>query len=106
MPQVGDIEMGEATIVGEEPIGPGGGSRGDGGCGNLGPHDGDVVLQTTNGGLIGLGALEEGVGGDLGNLPEVVGAPPGAEGLEDGEGGLGGDASFREDGLRKCWRRG
>ena len=48
-----------------------------------------------DGGLVGLGALEEGAGGDLGNLPEVVGTPPGAEGLQDGEGRLGGDASFR-----------
>ena len=104
--QVRDVEVGEATVVGEKALGPGSGSRGDGGCSGSGSHEGDVALQTTDSGLVGLGALEEGAGGDLGNLPEVVGASPGAEGLKDGESGLGGDASLREDGLRKCWRSG
>ena len=89
-----------------------GGSRGDGGWGRMsGPQEGDVSLQALDGGLVGLCALEESVraGRCRKNLPEVVGtssecrelAPPG-----DGEGGLGGDASFREDGLRKCRRGG
>ena len=105
-PQVGDEEVGEVAVVREEPLWPGGGSRGDGGCSDSDPQVGNVSLQALDGGLIGLCALEEGVGGDLCNLSEVVGLPPGAEGLQDGEGGLGGDASLREDGLNKCRRGG
>ena len=44
MSQVGDVEVGEAAVVGEEPVGSGGVSRGDGGCSNSGSHDSDVVL--------------------------------------------------------------
>ena len=46
------------------------------------------------------------MGGDLGNLPEVVGVPPGAEGLKDGKGRLGGDVSLHKDRLRKCQQGG
>ena len=34
--QVGDEELGKEVVVGNEPVGYGGGSRGDRGCGNLG----------------------------------------------------------------------
>ncbi|KAF8489664.1 hypothetical protein F5888DRAFT_1638505 [Russula emetica] len=104
--QVGDEEVGEAAVVGKEPIRSGGSLGSDGGCGGSGSQEGDIPLQTLDSGLVGLRALEEGVGGDLGNLPEVVGASSSAEGLKDGEGGLGGDMSFWEDGLRKCQRGG
>ena len=105
-PQVGDEEVGEVAVVGEEPIGPWGSSGGDGGCGSSGSQDGDVPLQTLDGGLVGLRALEEGAGGDLRNLPKVVGTPSSAKGLQDGEGETGGDASFWEDRTQQVSARG
>ena len=104
VPQVGDVEGGEPAVVWEEPIGSGGGLWGDGGWGGSSPQKGDIPLQLLDSGLVGLGTLEKGAGGDLGDLSEIIGASPGAEGLENGKGRLGGDASFREDGLRKCRR--
>ena len=42
VPQVGDVEGGESAVVGEEPVGPGGSSRGDRGWGGSSPQEGDV----------------------------------------------------------------
>ena len=83
---MGDEEMGKAALVGEESLGSGGNSRGDWGCGDPGSQVGDVFPQTSDRGLVGLGVLEEGAGGDLRDLPEAVGTSPGAEGLQDSEG--------------------
>ncbi|KAF8488806.1 hypothetical protein F5888DRAFT_1809358 [Russula emetica] len=80
-PQVGDEEVGEGAVVGDEPVRPGGISRGDGGRGDSGSQDCNILAQVLDRGLIGPGALEEGAGGDLCNLPEVVGTPSSAEGL-------------------------
>ena len=86
--QVGDEEVRRRPLLGRNPWGAEGNLRGNQGVAATRARRLVTSLHRPQmRGLIGLGALEEGAGGDLHDLPgRFLGTPPGAEGLQDGEG--------------------